>query len=172
MAEVRKGAIAWKGNPTDVAGPELKVGDQAPTDFVVTGAAMNAVKGSDLASTPRIIAAVPSLDTPVCDTEMRRFNAEASNIPGVKIYAVSMDLPMAQKRWCGQTESSNVETLSDFKERSFGPAFGVLAPSVGLFVRAVFVIGADNVVRHVEYVNDIVNEPNYDAALEAAKALA
>lgn len=171
MAEVRKGAVAWKGNPTDLLGPELKAGDAAPTDFSVVGTDMAAVSGKDMAGKPRILAAVPSLDTPVCDTEMRRFNSEASKVPGVTIYAVSMDLPFAQKRWCGATGSDNVKALSDYKDRSFGTAFGVMAPSKGLFARAVFVIGADDKLKHVEYVADATHEPDYDAALAAARSL-
>src|SRR5688500_6119789 len=116
MAEQRKGAVQWKGSPTDLVGPELKAGDKAPTDFTLISANMAAVSGKDLAGKPRILCAVPSLDTPVCDMEMKRFNQEAAKLPGVNVYAVSLDLPFAQKRWCGATGSDNVQALSDYKD--------------------------------------------------------
>ncbi|MFO0571842.1 MAG: thiol peroxidase [Polyangiaceae bacterium] len=171
MAETRKGAVNWKGNPTDLVGPGLKEGDRAPTDWTLVGNDMSATQAKDMAGQKRIVLTVPSLDTPVCDTETRRFNQEATSVGGVKVFVVSMDLPFAQKRWCGAAGVSNVVTLSDYKDRSFGPAFGTFAPSKGLHARAVFVIGADDVIRHVEYVADATSEPNYDAALAAAKAL-
>jgi thiol peroxidase len=170
MAEVRKAAVDWRG-PIDLIGPEIKVGDKAPTDFSVIANDMSNVNGSNLSGKPRIICTVPSLDTPVCDIEMRRFNQEASKLPGVEIWMVSMDLPMAQKRWCGAAGVDKVKTYSDFKDRTFGPAWGVFAPSKGLLTRAVFVVGADDVVKHVEYVPSVGTEPSYDAALTAAKAL-
>ena len=170
MPELRKAAVQWRGVPTDVVGPELKTGDAAPSDFVVTATDMKSIAGGDLAGKPRIICALPSLDTAVCDVEMKRFNQEAANIPGVKVYVLSLDLPFAQKRWCGATGSDRIEALSDFKERSFGPSYGVFAPAKGLFIRAVFVIGKDDTLRHVEYVKDVVQEPDYAAALQAAKS--
>lgn len=169
MAEVRKGAVSWRG-PTDLLGPELSPGDEAPTDFAVVASDMSAVSGQDLSGKTRILCAVPSLDTPVCDVEMRRFDQEAAAIPGVDVYVVSMDLPFAQKRWCGATGSDRIKTLSDYKDRSFGQAYGALAPAKGLLARAVFVIGKDDVIRHVEYVADVGSEPDYDKALAAAKA--
>jgi thiol peroxidase len=154
----------------DVVGPALKTGDTAPSDFVVTATDMKSVAGAQLAGTPRILCAVPSLDTAVCDVEMKRFNQEAATLSGVRVLVVSLDLPFAQKRWCGATGSERVEALSDFKERSFGPAYGVFAPAKGLFVRAVFVIGKDDKLLHVEYVKEVTSEPDYAAALQAAKA--
>jgi thiol peroxidase len=161
----------WKGSPTDLVGPELKAGDTAPADFTLVASDMSPISGADLRGKPRIVCAVPSLDTPVCDVEMRRFNVEAEKIPGVNLFVVSLDLPFAQKRWCGATGSDRVRALSDYKERSFGPAYGVLAPSKGLFARAVFVIDGKDVVRHAEYVAEVGSEPNYAAALDAAKQL-
>jgi thiol peroxidase len=169
MAEVRKGAIDWRG-PTDLLGPEIKVGDKAPTDFTLVATDMSPVSGSDLSGKVRIIAALPSLDTPVCDVEMRRFNQEAANLPGVEVIVVSLDLPFAQKRWCGSTGSDKIRALSDYKDRSFGPAWGIYSPAKGLLARAVYVVGKDDVVKHVEYVASVGSEPNYDAALAAAKA--
>ncbi|MCK6537673.1 MAG: thiol peroxidase [Polyangiaceae bacterium] len=171
MPETRKGAINWKGNPVDLIGPGLKAGDKAPTDWTAVGNDMSAVSAKDLAGQKRIVLTVPSLDTAVCDTETRRFNQEATSVPGVKIWVISADLPFAQKRWCGAAGVSNVVTLSDYKDRAFGPAWGTFAPAKGLHARAVFVIGADDVIRHVEYVADATTEPDYAAALQAAKAL-
>jgi thiol peroxidase len=171
MASQRKGAVNWKGAPTDLVGPELKAGDKAPSDFTLVGTDMSAVSGKDLAGKPRILCALPSLDTPVCDVEMKRFNQEAAKLGDTTVYVVSLDLPFAQKRWCGATGSDKVKALSDYKDRSFGPAYGVLAPSKGLFARAVFVIGPDDVIKHAEYVAEVGTEPNYDAALSAAKSL-
>jgi thiol peroxidase len=171
MAEIRKNAIYWKG-PMDLEGPELKVGDKAPSEFSLVATDMSEVKGSDLVGSVRILCAVPSLDTPVCDVEMRRFNTEASRLPGVTVAAVSMDLPFALKRWCGATGSDKIRALSDFKFRSFGTAYGVFAPAKGLLCRAVFVVGRDDVVKHVEYVADVGKEPSYDAALATARSLA
>ncbi len=170
MAETRKGAVNWKG-PTDLLGPALKPGDKAPTDWSTVANDMSQVQSDAMAGKPRIVLTLPSLDTAVCDTETRRFNQEATKIPNVKVFVVSMDLPFAQKRWCGAAGVQNVATLSDYKDRSFGPAWGVLAPAKGLHARAVFVVGADDVIKHVEYVADVGTEPNYEAALAAAKAL-
>ena len=107
----------------------------------------------------------------MCDLEIRRFNQEAAKIEGVTIYVLSNDLPFAQKRWCGAAGVDKVQTLSDYKDRSFGPAFGVFVPEKGLLVRAVFVVDKNDIVRHVEYVANVGTEPNYEAALNAAKAM-
>ena len=169
MANERKGAVLWKGNPTDLVGPGLKPGDKAPTDFTVFGNDMSAVRGSDLAGKARILCAVPSIDTSVCDTEMRRFNQESASLPGVEVITVSMDLPFAQKRWCGAAGIDKVRTLSDYKERTFGRAYGVYAPAKGLLARAVFVIDKSDTIVHAEYVPEVGTEPDYKAALEAAR---
>jgi thiol peroxidase len=163
--------VLWRGNETETQGPELKVGDKAPSDFVGVATDLSAVKGADLAGKPRIILTSPSLDTPVCDTEGRRFNQEAAKLPGVGIYFVTVDLPFAQKRWCGAAGIEQVKTLSDWKDRSVGQAYGTWAPGKGLHVRAVFVIDKNDTIRHVEYVKEVTTEPNYDAALEAARGL-
>lgn len=171
MTQLRAGALLWKGNPVDVAGPELKPGDPAPAGFTLTATDLSPVTAADLAGRPRIVLTVPSLDTPVCEAETRRFNAEAAKLPDVKVYVVSMDLPFAQKRWRGAAGVDRVRTLSDHRERSFGPAFGTLVPAFQLLARAVFVIDGNDVVRHVEYVKDATWEPDYDAALAAARAI-
>lgn len=123
-----------------------------------------------------VLSAVPSLDTPVCDTETRRFNQEAGKLgANVEAWTVSMDLPFAQKRWCGAAGGAAVKTLSDFRERSFAQNYGVLVKEgalAGLTARAVFVVGKDGKVKHAEYVKEITTEPNYDAALNAAKQAA
>jgi thiol peroxidase len=167
----RTTTILWGGKPANVTGPELKVGDKAPSNFTLVANNMSPVTGADLAGKPRIYCTIPSVDTGVCDTEMRRFNKEAAQIAGVTIYAVSVDLPFAQKRWCAAAEIAQVQTLSDYKDRSFGPAFGTFVAEKGLLVRAVFVVDKDDVIRHVEYVANVGTEPNYEAALNAAKAM-
>ena len=167
----RKGAVTLRGNPMTLAGPELKVGDKAP-DFKLLGNDMKPVTLADTAGKVRILAVIPSLDTPVCDAETRRFNEEAAQLPGVEILTVSMDLPFAQARWCGAAGVKNVRTLSDYRDRSFGPAYGVLIQELQLEARAVFVLDKDNTIRHAEYVKEVAEHPNYSAILEAAKKLA
>jgi thioredoxin-dependent peroxiredoxin len=163
--------VLWGGKPTNITGPELKVGDKAPANFTLTANNMSPVTGADLAGKPRIYCTIPSVDTGVCDTELRRFNQEAAKVSGVTIYAISVDLPFAQKRWCGAVGVEQVQTLSDYKDRSFGPAFGTFVADKGLLLRAVFVVDKNDIITHVEYVASVGNEPNYDAALIAAKAL-
>lgn len=163
--------VAFKGNPVNLAGNEVKVGQAAP-DFKVQKSDMSDYTLSTSGGKTRIIATVPSLDTPVCDMETKRFNDEASKLPNVEIVCVSMDLPFAQKRWCAASNVDKVVTASDHREASFGKNYGVLisgGPLDRVLARAVFVIGQDNKVKHVEYVSDITQQPNYDAALAAAK---
>lgn len=162
--------VLSRGNPVELQGPELKPGDIAPSKFTLTANDMKQVTGSDLAGKPRIVLCSPSLDTSVCDLEARRFNAEAASLSGVRVYYVTMDLPFAQARWCGAAGVENVKTLSDYRERSFGPAYGVLMPNA-LLARAVFVIGADDRLRHVEYVKEVTTEPDYAAALAAIRLM-
>src|SRR4030095_1352079 len=161
-----------RGNPVTLVGPEIKAGQAAP-DFTAVDNALAPVKLSDAQGKVVILSAVPSLDAPVCDTETRRFNTEAGKLPGgVEVWTISMDLPFAQKRWCGAGGATAVKTLSDFRGRGFGPGYGTLVkdgPLAGLSARAVFVVGKDGKVAHAEYVKDITQEPNYDAALAAAK---
>lgn len=168
-------AVTFKGNPVPLAGPEIKPGQSAP-DFTVVDNGLAPVRLSDARGKVVILSAVPSLDTPVCDTETRRFNEEASKLGGAaEIWTISMDLPFAQKRWCGAAGVGRVRTLSDFRDRSFAQSYGVLVkdgPLAGLSARAVFVVGKDGTVKHVEYVKEITSEPNYEAALNAARAAA
>ena len=173
MAEDRTGVVTLKGNPITISGPEIKVGQDAP-DFAVLDTSLQPVRLSDAKGKVIILSAVPSLDTPVCDKETKRFNEEASSLgDGIEVWTLSMDLPFAQKRWCGANGVERVRALSDFRERSFGDAYGVFikdGPLAGVHARAVFVVGTDGKVKHVEYVNEIAAEPNYDAVLDAAKS--
>ncbi len=171
MATERSGAATMKGNPLTLLGNELKVGDKAP-DFTLLDNDLKPVSLKDTAGKVRILASVPSLDTPVCDQETRRFNEEVTKLPGVEVLTISMDLPFAQKRWCGAAGVNNVRTLSDYREGSFGNAYGTLIKDLRLNSRAVFVLDKDNTVRHVEYVKEIASHPDYDAALDAARQLA
>jgi len=166
----RKGAVTLRGNPLTAVGEELHVGAKAP-DFQLVGNDMKPVRLADTAGKVRILCSVPSLDTPVCDMETRRFNEEAAKLPGVEVLVVSMDLPYAQKRWCGAAGVTHVRTLSDYQEHSFGPAYGVLIRETQLESRAVFVLDKDDTLRHVEYVKEIAEQPNYDAALAEAKRI-
>ena len=174
MPDARTGAVTLKGNPITLGGPEIRVGQAAP-DFTAVDNALKAVTLADGRGKVLILSSVPSLDTPTCDTETRRFNQEAGTLSGVEVWTISMDLPFAQKRWCAAAGASAVKTLSDFRERAFGPAYGVQikdGPLAGLDARAVFVVGKDGKVTHVEYVKDIASEPNYEAALQATKKAA
>ncbi|HXG18236.1 MAG TPA: thiol peroxidase, partial [Methylomirabilota bacterium] len=152
-----------------------KVGQAAP-DFTVVDNNLQPVRLSDAKGKVVIVSAVPSVDTPVCDTETRRFNQEAAALGGdIEVWTISMDLPFAQKRWCGAAGVDRVKTLSDFRERTFSQNYGVLikdGPLAGVTARAVFVVGKDGKVKHVEYVKEIATEPQYDAILAAAKAAA
>ena len=167
----RKGAVTLRGNAMTLVGPEIKVGDKAP-NFTLTGNDMKPVTLADTTGKVRIIAVVPSLDTPVCDTETRRFNEEAAKLPNIEILTVSVDLPMAQKRWCGAAGVDKVRTLSDYRDRNFGTAYGVLIQEILLEARTVFVLDKDDTVCYVEYVKEVADLPNFEAALAAAQKLA
>jgi thioredoxin-dependent peroxiredoxin len=172
MAEERKGATTMRGNPMTLVGPELKAGQKAP-DFTLIGKDMKPVTLDNFRGKVKILASVPSLDTPVCDAETRRFNEEASQLPGdVQVLTVSMDLPFAAARWCGAAGVHNVTTLSDWRGAQFGEAYGVLIKELHLDARAVFVIDKNDQIIYVEYVKEVANQPNFDAALEAARKAA
>ncbi len=166
----RTGATTFKGSPLTLVGPELKVGDKAP-DFEVTDVTLQPVSLDKTAGQVRIFSVVPSLDTPVCDMQTKRFNEEAAKLPNVKIYTVSMDLPFAQKRWCGAFGVDNVVMLSDHRNASFGDRYGTLIKEWRVESRAIFVVDKDNTIKHVEYVKEVADHPNYDVALAAAKSL-
>ena len=165
----RSGATTMKGKPLTLVGPELKPGDKAP-DFSMVDNSLKPVTLGDTGKAVRIFSVVPSLDTPVCDAQTKRFNEEASSLPGVEIYTVSMDLPFAQKRWCGAFGVDKVKMLSDHKDGSFGSAWGTLIKELRIESRAIFVLNKDNSVRYVEYVKEVADFPNYDAALTAARS--
>jgi thioredoxin-dependent peroxiredoxin len=167
MAQER--TTKMKGNPLVLVGPELKPGDTAP-DFDVTGNDLTPVKLTDTGKGVRIFSVVPSLDTPVCDQQTRRFNEEAAKLGGIEIFTVSCDLPFAQKRWCAAAGIDKVKTVSDYRNGSFGEAYGTMLKDLRFESRAIFVVNAANKITYVEYVPEATEHPNYDAALSAARS--
>ena len=167
----RDGLVTMKGNPVTLMGTELQVGDKAP-DFVAIDNDLNPVSFDSFRGKVCIVSSVPSLDTPVCDMETRRFNDEAGRLgDDVEILTISMDLPFAQKRWCGAAGVDRVQTLSDHRDAAFGQAYGVLIKGLGLLARAVLVIDKEGTIRYIELVKEIASEPDYDAVLTAVKEL-
>ena len=165
-------SVTLKGNPVELSGKQLSPGDKAP-NFTLQSSDLSDVTLADSAGRTRIIATVPSLDTPTCHAETKRFNDEAAALEGVEILVVSMDLPFGQKRWCGTEGVDKVSTLSDHRTAAFAEAYGVLVkggPLDRCTCRAIFVVGPDDTLKHVEYVSEIAEHPNYDAALAAAKS--
>jgi thiol peroxidase len=163
----RQGVITFKGNPLTLIGPDVKVGDKAP-EFTVLANDLSPITLEASKGKTRLIVAVPSLDTPVCDMEVRRFNQEAAKLANVEVLVISLDLPFAQKRWCGAEGIDKVTTASDHRDASFSKAFGVLIKELRLAARAIFVVDANNVITYKEIVPEVTSEPNYDAALAAA----
>lgn len=159
--------VKFGGQDVTLAGVQLNVGDKVPA-FTVIKNDLSPLSLADMKG-KKIISLVPSLDTEVCDMETRRFNVEAGKLDDVNVYTVSMDLPFAQARWCGNHGIENVITASDYKDRSAAAAFGAMIEEYGLLTRAVFVVDENDKVLYVEYCEEIVNEPNYEAALAAAK---
>lgn len=171
MAQERTGVATLKGNPLTLIGPELKAGDKAP-DFTVNKDLMNQVSLAEYAGKVKLISVVPSLDTGVCDAQTRRFNEEASKLgDNVVILTVSVDLPFAQSRWCGAAGVDKVVTLSDYKTKSFGEAYGVLIKELQLDMRSIFVVDANDTIQYVEYLSEMTNSPNFEAAIDAVKKL-
>jgi thiol peroxidase len=167
----RQGLVTMKGNPLTLVGTELKVGDQAPA-FVALDNDLSPVSLDSFRGKVCIISSVPSLDTPVCDMETRRFNNEAGALgDDVVILTISLDLPFAQKRWCGAAGVERVQTLSDHRDASFGQAYGVLIKELRLLARAVFVLDQQGTIRYLQLVKEIAEEPDYDAVLNAAREL-
>ena len=160
-----------RGKSLTLVGPELKAGDAAP-DFETVDNALSPVHLAETGNKTRIFSVVPSLDTPVCDMQTKRFNEEAGKLPDVKIYTISMDLPFAQKRWCGAYGVDHVKMVSDHRDGSFGEAYGTLIKDLRIMSRAIFVVDKNNVIRHVEYVKEVADHPDYEAALAAARAAA
>ncbi len=168
----RTGIVTVGGNPVTLIGDELKVGDRAP-DFVVIDNEGSPVHFSSFKGKTVIISVVLSLDTGVCNLQTKRFNHEADNLGSdVVILTISMDLPYAQKRWCGAEGVTKVKTLSDHRDASFGNAYGVLIKELRLLARAMFVIDKNGVIQYIQIVKETSKEPDYDAVLEAVRKLA
>ncbi len=162
--------ITFKGNPVTLLGKEVGVGEKAP-NFLVLANDLSPVTLENVKGNVAIISVVPSLDTGVCDAQTRRFNEEAASLEGVNILTISVDLPFAQKRWCGAAGIDKVQTLSDHRELSFGKAYGLVIEELRLLARAVFVINQQGEVTYVEYVSEATDHPDYEAAIAAAKQL-
>ncbi|RJQ61745.1 MAG: thiol peroxidase [Desulfobacteraceae bacterium] len=170
--EERTAAVTMRGKPLTLTGKEIKVGDTAP-EFEAVGNDLSSVKFSSYRGKLCILSSVPSLDTPVCDMETRRFNQEAGKLGSdTAILTISMDLPFAQKRWCGAAGVDKLVALSDHRNAEFGTNYGVLIKELRLLARAVFVVDRKGIVRYIQLVKEIAQEPDYDAALSALKKLA
>lgn len=159
--------VKFQGNEVTLVGNELKVGGTFP-EFTTSDNSLKPVSLGDTKGV-RVFLTVPSLDTPVCDLEVKTFNKRASEIEGVTVYTVSMDLPFAQSRWCGAEGIKNVVTLSDYKDRSFGNNTGTYVKELGLLARTAFVVDSSNKIVYLDYLSEITDYPNYDEILEAAK---
>jgi thiol peroxidase len=170
MSQERKGVVTFKSNPLTLVGPEIKAGDKAP-DFKVLAKDLSEVTLASSKGKTRLISVVPSVDTPICELQTKRFNQEASTLPSnVVVLTVSMDLPFAQTRFCGAQNTDKITALSDHRDASFGTAYGVLIKELRLLARAIFIIGADDKVEYAEYVKEVTQHPDYDKALNALKA--
>lgn len=174
MSETRKGEVTFKGNPIELVGPKLKAGDRAP-DFTCVGAGLSVVKLGDTTGKARLFNVVPSLDTPVCNRQTKKFAEELQSL-GEKVaaYTVSLDLPFAQGRFCTEAKIENIKNLSDVHNHSFGERYGVLIKGlpIPLLARAVFVVDASDKITYAEIVPEIAQEPSYDPALAALRAAA
>ena len=167
----RTGVITMKGNPLTLVGREVHLGEAAP-DFTALDTALAPVALGAFRGRVVVIASVPSLDTSVCDLETRRFNEEAARLGSdVRILVLSMDLPFAQKRWCGAAGAKNVQTLSDHRDAAFGLAYGQLIKELRLLARAVFVVDRQGVLRYIQQVKELATEPDYAAVLEAVRQM-
>ncbi|MFA5437590.1 MAG: thiol peroxidase [Candidatus Omnitrophota bacterium] len=167
----RKYVVTLKNNAVTLIGEEVKIGQKA-LDFKVLDNNLGERSLSEFKGKIKLVASVPSLDTPVCDTEIKRFNDEMSSLSkDIVVIFISMDLPFAQKRFCQEFEISKIKTFSDHKDADFGEKYGVLIKELRLLARAIFLLDKENVVRYVEYVKEISNPPNYEAALKAVESL-
>lgn len=160
--------VTFHQDPVTLLGTEIKVGDLAP-DFTVLSNDLQEVTLDNYKGKVKLISVVPSLDTGVCSEQTKRFNEEADKIEGAHILTISMDLPFAQTRWCAANGVKNMDTLSDHRDADFGQKYGVLIKELRLLARAIFVVDSSNKVTYVEYVSEVTNHPDYDAALDAAK---
>jgi thiol peroxidase len=171
IMEERNGAVTLRGNPLTLSGPEIKTGASAP-DVELLDNDLKPVRLSAYRGKVVVVSSVPSLDTPVCDMETRRFNTEAAKLgDNVAILTVSTDLPFAQKRWCGAAGVDKVKTLSDHRETAFGQAYGVLIKELRLLARSIFVLDQKGVIQYVQHVKEVSQEPDYDAVLAAVRKL-
>lgn len=171
MTQERTGIATFKGNPITLVGPKLAAGDAAP-DFTLNKNLLEEVSLQDYAGKIKLISVVPSLDTGVCDAQTRRFNSEAAGLgEEVVILTISMDLPFAQARWCGAAGIDSVITLSDYKNASFGTAYGVLIKEFRLDMRSIFVVDKNDKLAYVEYLSEMAEHPDYEAAIAAVKNL-
>jgi thiol peroxidase len=167
----RKGVITFKGQPLTLLGPEMKAGEMAP-DFIVLDKDLQELGLKDFKGKICLISVVPSLDTPVCEMQTRRFNQEAAGLPEkVAVLTISMDLPFAQQRFCSVAGIERVSVLSDHRQASFGAAYGILIKELRLLGRGIFIVDDQNRIRYVEYVKEISHHPDYDTALAAVKKL-
>jgi thiol peroxidase len=167
----RTGIITMKGNPLTLLGNEVNLGERAP-DFIALDPNLTPIKLSSYRDKVCVISSVPSLDTPVCDTETRKFNEEAGKLGNkIQILTISMDLPFAQKRWCGAAGISKIQTLSDHRDAQFGLAYGVLIKELRLLARAVFLVDQKGDLRYTQLVKEITNEPNYEEIWSELKKL-
>jgi len=170
MPEVQS-TVTMKGNPVVLLGDDVQIGQSAP-DCTLIANDLSQFQLSSLKGKKVILSVVPSLDTPVCDLQTKRFNREAANLgDDVAIVTISVDLPFAQARWCGATESNQIQTLSDYLDNSFGLAYGVLVEGLKLLTRSIFVVDAEGVLQYKQIVSEITDEPNYEEVLEAVKKL-
>ena len=167
----RSGLVTFAGNPLILVGEAVKVGDKAP-DFAVVDKELNEVKLSDFAGKVKIISVTPSLDTPVCDLQARKFNEEAQKLPdSVAVLNVSMDLPFAIARYAADAGLDRVRAVSDHREASFGMSYGVLIKGLRLLARSIFVLDKEDKVRYLQIVPEVTAHPDYDKALAEAKKL-
>ncbi len=167
----RTGIVAMKGKPLTLIGPDIRAGEKAP-DFTVLDGELREVRLGDFAGKTKIISVTPSLDTPVCDLQLRRFNREAASLPhDVVVLNVSMDLPFAITRFCTTAELDRAKALSDHRDASFGTAYGVLIKELRLLARSIFIIDKDNIVRYKEIVQEESNHPDYERALKALREI-
>ncbi len=170
----RAGAVTFRGTPMTLVGPALRVGDPAP-EFTLTTGTMGQFtlnEALDGGARSALLIVLPSLDTPTCNIETITFNSRLPHVPaGAAVFVVSLDLPFAQKRWASANDAEGLTYLSDYRDRSFGTAYGVLLKEIGLLTRANFVISKDRTLAYVEVVPEVATEPNYDATLAALSAL-
>lgn len=167
--EERKGIVTLKGNPMTLLGPALKPGDAAPP-FTLADGALSPVRLEDFRGKVKLISVVPSLDTPICELQTKRFHEEAAKLPeSVAVLTISMDLPFAQSRFCTTHGIGRIRVLSDYRDGSFGLAYGVLIKEVRLLARAIFVVGTDDRIRYLQIVPEVATHPDYEASLAAVR---